>query len=915
MGIEKQAIENIVEAMNDDTLIIFVGAGVSANSGLPSWGQLVNEFEKELDINNSITDYLKIAQFYYDIWGQQKYYQKIMDIFSRHNDAKPNDIHKHILKIHPKHLITTNYDTLLEDMMNSSIDKYDILKRDEDIPYSNSGQYIIKMHGDLALKNIVLKENDYLDYEENFYMISTLIKSLIMNNTLLFIGYSLGDSTFNSIFRLIQKSLGGDAKHAYFFTPQKQDEPVIEYYKKRGIYVLSSSEEVDSSKLGEYTVDFLNQISSKIDEESLNEVVLWKKIKFLDKLFFIESRDIAGFSGLNKHAWLTSPDQFVWRDRDSFEFNVGGNSELINFIEEKTSLSQFLGIDMDQSNMGGLGNPVLTPAFELYKEKKFSLAKVKFREIANTSFAKKDYFNFLLAEFNVAHINPGFFEEKVELDDTVYKDGSFDSIMDRIIDSSKEDLRKIAIFFRDVIYNFKFVYRKLSKIDVLMDKLRQERVAFKNGGYSSNNILLTVKYEFYSFIDFIEKNCICVNQYQEYQLVVSRYFECLLIALDNSYYNNDENNYPFEGTSSIIEALDLDNIKYILPNMNKKMLKVYLDNYSMSKLKVTNEALDYIIESIQELCKINKGPMDVHANLLNQTIDFLNVVDLNDGNFLVDLLAAFPVYYNNRDAIRKIIQMILCQNKTLSEDNLNKLREISKEHVEIIIKNNFAFHEDNYPYYSKILELDKDISRKSIFFADLTQDLSIILFVEDKPTRIVKYSRFLGAFYKFLEVEQKKLVDAILSKYSNLAVAEIDFHFVIEMIKFQVNDFITLKDDVFQNLVDKVNKDITKGVKFYPDPLEVAITDIFALVQLNYFSLESISEAEIDEKIKGKFPEVDWMMFNVRNDITIENLLKNHDFYQARESFSKNDHDKEMFNSWAISQFETGKAKVDNKNV
>ena len=51
--INQQAIKHIVEAMNDDSLIIFVGAGVSANSGLPNWNQLIDKFREELLIDNS----------------------------------------------------------------------------------------------------------------------------------------------------------------------------------------------------------------------------------------------------------------------------------------------------------------------------------------------------------------------------------------------------------------------------------------------------------------------------------------------------------------------------------------------------------------------------------------------------------------------------------------------------------------------------------------------------------------------------------------------------------------------------------------------------------------------------------------------------------------------------------------------
>ncbi len=100
--------------------------------------------------------------------------------------------------------------------MCKSVRKYDVIKKNEDIPYIKSKHYLIKMHGDLQEQNIVLKEDDYSDYNENYYMIAALIKALIMNHTLLFIGYSLNDSTFNSIFRLYKIFMEKTQKNLIF---------------------------------------------------------------------------------------------------------------------------------------------------------------------------------------------------------------------------------------------------------------------------------------------------------------------------------------------------------------------------------------------------------------------------------------------------------------------------------------------------------------------------------------------------------------------------------------------------------------------------------------------------------------------------------------------------------------------------
>lgn len=242
-NLDSGMLKQIKHAIETDSLIIFVGAGVSKNSGLPLWDDIVDVFKEELNLQEQDdTNVFKVPQYYYDTFGQNRYFQRLEEIFKPFNNAEPNFAHDYIAKIKPKHIITTNYDDLLEKRFSVSDMQYDVITEDSDIPYSRSDHYLIKMHGELSRKNIVLKENDYLEYEDNFYMVSNLIKSLIMNHTVLFLGYSLNDPTFNSIFSLIQKSFGNNSKRAYLYTPDVQSDTQVKYYEKKGVHILSNAD-------------------------------------------------------------------------------------------------------------------------------------------------------------------------------------------------------------------------------------------------------------------------------------------------------------------------------------------------------------------------------------------------------------------------------------------------------------------------------------------------------------------------------------------------------------------------------------------------------------------------------------------------------------------------------------------------
>lgn len=107
-------IRKIRQAIEKNKLVVFVGAGVSLNSELPGWGQLIGEFCKVLNIdstNLSTEDYLKIPQYYFNQRGFKEYYDFIHNIIGV--KAEPNKIHDLILEMSPVHIVTTNYDDLI----------------------------------------------------------------------------------------------------------------------------------------------------------------------------------------------------------------------------------------------------------------------------------------------------------------------------------------------------------------------------------------------------------------------------------------------------------------------------------------------------------------------------------------------------------------------------------------------------------------------------------------------------------------------------------------------------------------------------------------------------------------------------------------------------------------------------------
>lgn len=238
----KTSINNIREAKDNNKLVLFIGSGVSANSGLPSWNSLIKIFADELGIKdfNSKDDYLKIPQLYYNERGKKEYYDKIIKMFTL--TEKPNWIHSELLKLNPSSIITTNYDNLIELATQATGHFFHAVRRNEDLPFAFNDKLIIKMHGDLSLRNIVLKENDYLSYSKNFKLIETFIKALFSSKIILFVGYSANDIDFKIIFQSVKDILGEGFQPSYLLEIGKVFNRLeYDYYKKKGINILYQS--------------------------------------------------------------------------------------------------------------------------------------------------------------------------------------------------------------------------------------------------------------------------------------------------------------------------------------------------------------------------------------------------------------------------------------------------------------------------------------------------------------------------------------------------------------------------------------------------------------------------------------------------------------------------------------------------
>jgi hypothetical protein len=208
----RAGIRNLVKAQEQGKLVVFAGAGVSVDSLLPSWGDLTNGLNDDLDKIEK--DDLKLAQLYFNSRGNKEFQEKVQAVL-KHGSTSHNPIHRRIVGVAPMHIITTNFDNHFEQINAEQGFKYSIVRNDSDLPYSKGASMFIKMHGDLELRNIVLTEKDFGNYDENFPLIDSFVKGIFASKLILFVGFSFKDPNLARIRKWVSDLLQNDGQRPY----------------------------------------------------------------------------------------------------------------------------------------------------------------------------------------------------------------------------------------------------------------------------------------------------------------------------------------------------------------------------------------------------------------------------------------------------------------------------------------------------------------------------------------------------------------------------------------------------------------------------------------------------------------------------------------------------------------------------
>ena len=217
--------KELIDSIRKEQVTLFLGSGFSRKAGAPMANAIVESLKESMpnDIKDDFRDETHldlISEEYEQIYGRESLISKLEEIFN----FMPTDTSDHtcLPKIpHIRHIITTNYDTLIEDAYGPE-NCYVVRTTADCVNLPKDKTIIYKIHGDFIAKdNIVLTKQDYTNFfsDNNEPLLWKYIQSHILTNDMLFIGYSLEDTNIYTLIQEIRKQVKTDTRKYFLIAP------------------------------------------------------------------------------------------------------------------------------------------------------------------------------------------------------------------------------------------------------------------------------------------------------------------------------------------------------------------------------------------------------------------------------------------------------------------------------------------------------------------------------------------------------------------------------------------------------------------------------------------------------------------------------------------------------------------------
>lgn len=216
--LKEEMLRHYTAEIQSGDAALFVGAGMSRESGFVDWKGLMREVAVELglDVEREF-DLIALAQYHVnERGGRARINRLLIEEFTK--DAKRTENHRLIATLPVRKVWTTNYDELLESAYKDANRRPDVKTTAANLAQTLSQRDVVifKMHGDCKQpQDAVLTKEDYETYGEKREVFSTALKGDLVERTFLFLGFSFTDPNIDYILSRIRGLLGQNQRSHY----------------------------------------------------------------------------------------------------------------------------------------------------------------------------------------------------------------------------------------------------------------------------------------------------------------------------------------------------------------------------------------------------------------------------------------------------------------------------------------------------------------------------------------------------------------------------------------------------------------------------------------------------------------------------------------------------------------------------
>jgi hypothetical protein len=204
----REIAEQLGERARRGQLAVFIGAGVSAAAGLPTWEALVDELAEQSGLDDELGEGLAklppqdAAALLARELGREQLEAYVKERFGPASYALA---HALIADLPVQEFVTTNYDPLVELAAHDIGRELKVLPFDDPMP---GAPWLLKLHGDAAHpESVVLTREEYLQFGDSRAALAGVLHSLLLTRHVLFVGTSMLDDDLIRIAHQVRSAL------------------------------------------------------------------------------------------------------------------------------------------------------------------------------------------------------------------------------------------------------------------------------------------------------------------------------------------------------------------------------------------------------------------------------------------------------------------------------------------------------------------------------------------------------------------------------------------------------------------------------------------------------------------------------------------------------------------------------------